>query len=55
VFILALFAAAAASGAFAAAGMLGAAAALLTSRELQECAAGMAAALETIGPPVEES
>jgi GT2 family glycosyltransferase len=54
-FMVALFGAAAASGALAAAAMLGGAAALLAWRELQECAAGMAAALETIGPPLEES
>ena len=54
-FVGALFGAAAASGAWAAAAILGGAAILLAARELQECATGMAAALEAIGPPREES
>jgi glycosyltransferase involved in cell wall biosynthesis len=49
-FVGALFAGAAASGAWAAAAIVGAAAVLLVARELQECAMGMAAALEAIGP-----
>ncbi len=54
-FVGALFGAAAASGAWAAAAVLGGAAVLLALRELQECATGMASALEAIGSALEES
>ncbi len=48
-FVGVLCTAAAASGAWAAAAIVGGAAVLLVARELQECAMGMAAALEAIG------
>ena len=54
-FVGALFAAAALSGAWAAAALLGGAALLLALRELQECATGMAATLGAIGLSQEES
>jgi hypothetical protein len=54
-FVGALFGGAAASGAWAAAAVLGGAAVLLGLRELQECASGMASALEAIGSVQEES
>ena len=50
IFVGALFAASALSGAWAAAALLGGAALLLALRELQECATGIAATLEAIGP-----
>ena len=49
-FVGALFGAAAASRAWPAAAILGGAALLLVTRGLQECATGMAATLEAIGP-----
>jgi O-antigen biosynthesis protein len=51
----ALFGAAALSGAWAAAALLGAGAAFLALREAQECATGMAAVVEAIGLTPEES
>jgi GT2 family glycosyltransferase len=51
----ALFAASALSGAWAASALLGGAALLLALRELQECATGIAAAVEAIGLLPEES
>jgi hypothetical protein len=55
IFIGALFAASALSGAWAAAALLGGATLLLALRELQECATGIAAAVEAIGLLREES
>ncbi len=55
IFVGALFAASALSGAWAAAALLGGAALLLALRELQECATGIAAAVEAIGLSQEES
>jgi hypothetical protein len=55
IFVGALFAASALSGAWAAAALLGGAALLLALRELQECATGIAAAVEAIGLLPEES
>jgi hypothetical protein len=54
-FVGALFAAAAVSGAWAAAAILGGGALLLAAREVQECATGMAAALDAIEPAQDES
>jgi hypothetical protein len=55
IFVGALFAASALSGAWAAAALLGGATLLLALRELQECATGIAAAVEAIGLLREES
>jgi hypothetical protein len=55
IFVGALFAASALSGAWAAAGLLGGAALLLALREAQECATGLAAGVEAIELTAEES